>query len=116
MVEVYIAKDANTVKYISEIRRYDKTLSIGDVRNAIINGTAAFSKELISYDDIYHEEVEGTDPHTRNMMFYSLIEKLIDMGAQLVIREDGQEITPGELKAEIMRIKDISEDTEKYPD
>ena len=116
MVEVYIAKDANTVKYISEIRKFDSTLSIGDIRSAITNGTAAFSKELISYDDIYYEEVSGTDPHTRNMMFLSLIEKLIDMGAQPVIREDGREITPGELKAEIMRIKDISEDTEKYPD
>ena len=116
MVEVYIAKDANTVKYISEIRRYDKTLSIGDIRSAIQNGTAAFSKELISYDDIYYEEAEGTDPHTRNMMFLVLIEKLSGMGAQLTIKECGRDITPDALKAEIMRIKDISEDTEKYPD
>ena len=116
MVEVYIAKDANIVKYSSEIRRCDSTLSIGDVRNAIINGTAAFSKELISYDDIYHEEVEGTDPHTRNMMFYSLIEKLIGMGAEVAVKKDGKDITPEQLKSEIMRIKDISEDTAKYPD
>ena len=116
MIEVFIGKDANTVKYISEIRRYDRTLSIGNVRNAIQNGTAAFSKELISYDDIYYEEAEGIDAHTRNMEFLSLVEKLIGMGAQVGIRENGKEITSGELKALIMRVKEIAEDTERFPD
>ena len=118
MIEVFIGKDANTVKYISEIRRYDSTLSIGDVRNAIQNGTAAFSKELISlsYDDIYYEEAEGTDPHTRNMMFLSLIEKLIGMGAEIVIKENDSELTPDELKQKIMRVKEIADDTEAFPD
>ena len=116
MIEVFIGKDANTVKYISEIRRYDSTLSIGDVRNAIQNGTAAFSKELISYDDIYYEEVDGIDAHTRNMEFLSLIEKLIGMGAEIVIKENDSELTPDELKQKIMRVKEIADDTEAFPD
>ncbi|MCR5121565.1 MAG: hypothetical protein K6B74_03995 [Ruminococcus sp.] len=116
MAEVFIAKDANTVKYIPEIRRFDSSLSIGEIKSRIENGTAVFSKELITYGDIYYEEVEGIDPHTRNMMFFSLIERLIGMGAELKITEKDREITPDELKRKIMRIKEISDETEMLPD
>jgi hypothetical protein len=82
MAEVFIPKDANTVKYIPEIRRFESSLSIGEIKSRIENGTAVFSKKLITSEDtLYYEEVYGTDPHTRNMMFLALVEKLIGMGA-----------------------------------
>jgi hypothetical protein len=116
MAEVFIAKDASTVKYIPEIRRFDSSLSIGEIKSRIENGTAVFSKELITSEDLYYEDVYGTDEYTRNMMFFSLIERLIGMGAELKITKEGREITPDELKREIMRIKEISDETEMFPD
>ena len=116
MVEVFIRKDGNMVKYISEIRRYDPSLAIGDIRSSIQNGTAVISKELITADDIYYEEVYGTDAHTRNLQFLSLIEKLINMGAEIEIRYDGELIDTDRLRTHIRQVKEISDQVEMYPD
>lgn len=118
MIQIYIKKDPNIVKYISAIRKYDKMLSIGDIRDSIQNGTPVLTKDLIEYD-FYDEFVNGTDEYTKNLMFLSLIKSLTDMGANIVIKnveEVDEVIDLKSLEAKIRFVKQIAEDTEKYPD
>lgn len=118
MITITIKKDSNMVKYIQEIRKYDSTLSIGEIKNSIMDGTPVLTKKLIEYD-FSDEFVNNIDPHTRNMMFYDLVKHLLDMGADMIIKQTDQfeEVIDLEgLLREIRLVKEISDDCDKYPD
>jgi len=115
MITVIVSKDSNMVKYISEIRKYDSTLSIGDIRNAIMNGTPVLTHKLIGYD-FSDEYVNGIDRHTRNRMFLDLLKRLEAMGAVLDISKKGKSLAIDDLAREIGFVKEIADDVEKYPD
>ena len=118
MITITIKKDSNMVKYISEIRKYDCMLSIGEIKNNIMNGAPVLTKKLIEYD-FSDEFVNNIDPHTRNMMFYDLVKRLLDMGADMIIKQTDQfeEVLDLEgLLREIRLVKEISDDCDKYTD
>lgn len=118
MITIVIKKDSNMVKYISEIRKYDSTLSIGEIKSNITNGTPVLTKQLIEYD-FSDEFVNHIDPHTRNMMFYDLVKRLSELGADMIIKQTDQfeEVLDLDgLLREIRLVKEIADDCEKYPD
>ena len=115
MITITIKKDSNMVKYISEIRKYDSMLSIGEIKNNIMNGSPVLTKKLIEYD-FSDEFVNNIDPHTRNMMFYDLVKRLLDIGADIIIKQTDQfeEVLDLEgLLREIRMVKEISDDCDR---
>lgn len=98
MFEIYIKPDNNIIKYIVEIQKFDKMKSIGEIRNAILNGTPVLTYDLYSSDLMYIEFTQGLSDHEQHLLFYDLVKRLIDMGADVIIkdktaREDGEVIS-----------------------
>lgn len=83
-----------------------------------MNGTPVLTKKLIEYD-FSDEFVNHIDSHTRNMMFFELIKRLSDMGADIEIKQIGEyeeTLDLDGLLREINLTKEIADDCEKYPD
>lgn len=91
-IDLYIKPDNNTIKYIVEIQKFDKMKSIGDIRNAISNNTPVLTHDLIYHDDNYLAS-QGLDDHKYNLLFLDLINHLIDMGADVTIKENDEVIS-----------------------
>ncbi len=109
MFEIYIKPDNNILKYIVEIQKFDKMKSIGEIRNAILNGNPVLTHELFHHD---HNELflKGIDFNDYNNLFYDLVKRLIDMGADITIRKNGEAISLEFLANNIKRAKEIAEE------
>lgn len=88
-IDLYIKQDNNTIKYIVEIQKFDKMKSIGEIRNAISNNTPVLTYDLIYHDDNYLTS-QGIDDYKYNLLFLELVKRLIDMSADVTIKEDGE--------------------------
>ena len=67
-----LEKDIKVVKYITLIRKFDPTISIGQIKNNIENNSYVVSFDL-HYLDVL-EDLQGID---RKLLFRSLINQLI---------------------------------------
>ena len=106
MVELYIKSDDNILKYVVTVQKYNKEKSIGDIRNAILNGTPVITRNL-NESDTYSSLTKHLEPHDLNLLFLDLVNQLIDMGAEVTIKEDDAPITVDELSQRIAFAKEI---------
>lgn len=82
LIQVKIEPNNNTLKYISMIRKFDKSLSIGELRNNIEAGEYAIIFDLEAYDDD-DEFIQKVTPHEKHLNFLRFIETLEIAGASL---------------------------------
>lgn len=82
LIQVKIKPDNNTLKYISMIRKFDKSLSIGEIKDNIEAGEYAVVFDLDAYDDD-DEFIQEVIPHEKHLNFLRFIEALEVIGASL---------------------------------
>ena len=108
-IDLYIKQDKNILKYIVEIQKFDKMKSIGEIRNAILNITPVLTHDLIYHDGV-NLFLRGLEDHEYNLMFFDLVKRLIDMGAETIIKEDGEVINLQQLAKSIQFTKEIADE------
>ena len=107
IVQLKLEKDLKVVKYITLIRKFDPTISIGQIKNNIENNSYVVSFDL-HYLDVL-EDLQGID---RKLLFRNLIYQLISEGAQLSIYVDDESCTLEYLDNLLNRMQEIREQSE----
>jgi hypothetical protein len=108
VVQLKVEKNAKLAKYISLIRKFDPTLSVGQIKNNIENSVCAVSFDLDYFDVL--EAIQGID---RKSVFRDLIEQLIAEGAQLHIYVKDELWTLEHLDNWLHTMQEISKQTER---
>lgn len=122
LIEVKIAKDNNTIKYIKMIREFDSSIPMGEIKKRIDSGEVVFDFDLDGNDWLYIENMTEYKWH-RN--FYKFLQNLIKNGAKLELIEK-YEMDASEIHTETIDMKgldrqikfdkEISDEVDKYPD
>ena len=89
MFGIKIESDENIPKYISLIRKYDKYLSIADIRSRIFNNDYVVDYDFYSSYDVC-DDLNDID---RGELFRQLLDNLMSVGAKLTIYDDDEEIS-----------------------
>lgn len=89
MIHLKIKAGDNMIKHISLIKAFDKSLSLGVIKQRIENNEIVMSHDIYSFQDICDEQ-DGID---RNLMFRKLITDLIENNAEIEILEDEEAIS-----------------------
>jgi phosphorylcholine metabolism protein LicD len=108
LVQLKLEKDAKFAKYISLIRKFDPTISAGQIKNNIENNLYAVSFDLGYYDVL--EDLQGID---RKLVFRCLISQLMSEGAQLSIYVNDELWTLEHLDNWLDTMREISEQRER---
>ncbi len=111
IVKLKLEKDIKVAKYISLIRKFDPTISIGQIKSSIENNSYAMSFDLEYYDVL--EDLQGID---RKLVFRCLISQLIVEGAQLSLYVDGELWTLKHLDNWLNTMQKIRKETERDMD
>ena len=107
LIQLKIEKDKNTVKYISLIRKFNKKLSMGEIKQNIENGNFAVSFDLEYYDVV--EDLDGVD---RKVLFRQLISDLINSGAKIELYYNNEPTTLTFLDNWLGTLQQISDEVE----
>ena len=92
MLQLKIKSDNNIAKYITTLRKYDNSLSIGEIKKRIENNAYVIEHDLYSWDIC--DDMNNVD---RNQLFRKLISDLTNIGATLLIYDEDEEITVQQL-------------------
>ncbi|MEG0275762.1 MAG: hypothetical protein RR630_01925 [Coprobacillus sp.] len=107
MLYLKIKKDNHLTKYISILRKYNKSLSFLEIKKSIDNNEFVIEHDLNSSFDI----TDDLNDINRNILFHDLITKLLNEQAQLELFQDGYLINVEILDNLIERTKQIEEET-----
>lgn len=107
MIGIKIEKDNNVIKYVSLIKSYNKSLSLGDIKKRIENDEYVIEHDLIGSFDI-SDDMEDID---RNKLLRDLVDKLLGLQANLKIYYNNSLITIDTLDNLLERTKQIEEET-----
>ncbi len=107
IVKLKIEKDDNLVKYISLIRKFDKSLSIGEIKKRIENHDYVIKHNLFGYDIC--DDMNGID---KNKLFRNLIDELIKKGADIEIYNNDRAITIDIFDNILISVEEIGKQTE----
>lgn len=88
MLKLKIENDSSISKYIPVLRKYNKALSMAEIKKRIENNEYVIEHDLYSWDIC--DDINNVD---RNRLFRKLISDLTDKGAKLLIYNDNELIT-----------------------
>lgn len=108
LIQCKILPDSQIVSYISLIRKFDRSLSIKDLKEKIENRSFAVEFDLQYYDVL--EDLNGID---RKAIFRELLEQLLQMGAKLELYRNGEKTTLTRLDNWLHTLQLISAQTEE---
>ena len=108
MIDLKVSNVENITKIIPHIRRYNKELSIGEIKKRIENHDVLITHDVAAYVDIC-DELNNLD---KNEEFLKLIDKLTEAGSEVEFYEDGTQITYQFVCNLIQRWREIGEETE----
>ena len=106
MFGIKIESDENIPKYISLIRKYDKYLSIADIRSRIFNNDYVVDYDFYSSYDVC-DDLNDID---RGELFRQLLDNLMSVGAKLTIYDDDEEISLEFLDNRFQMYKEIEQE------
>lgn len=85
LIQIKIKKDDSAIKYITIIREFDSSLSIGDIKRRIEDDDFA-----VVFDLEYFDVLEDLNEIDRKKDFRSMLNSLYKAGAQLEIYHGGE--------------------------
>lgn len=107
MIQLKIKKDNAITKYIALIRKYNKNLSMAEIKKRIENQEYVIEHELIPTYDIC-DDVDNID---RNRLFRELISDLISQGAVIELFENDRLISIEYLDNRLVTVKETERET-----
>ena len=108
MIGLKVKSYTNITKAISIIRKYDKNLSMGEIKSKIEQKDIVIFHDVSGRIDIV-DELNGVD---KNVMFCQLIEEFEKNGREIELYDEDDIITIEILHNKIERWNQICEDTQ----
>ena len=114
IVGIKLIKDDNFVKYIKPIKDINAMLSIGEIKNRIINNEYVIEFDLMG--DINEQMRLGTDQYAINLNFINSLKKIGLLGAKIEVYLNDELITMEKLMNKIDFLKEIKQEVEEDMD
>ena len=111
IVGIKLIKDDNFVKYIKPIKDINAMLSIGEIKNRIINNEYVIEFDLMG--DVHEQIRLGTDQYTINLNFVNNLKNLELLGAKIEVFLNDELITMEKLVDKIEFLKKIEQEVEE---
>ncbi len=106
-----IDNQGNTTKAISIIRKFDSSLSIGEIKRRITDNDYVVQYDLTHWD--ITEEMEGID---RIASFDNLISMLKSVGAEVSVYDEDELLTPELFHNKMVTLREIRDEVERDMD
>ena len=106
-----LIKDDNFVKYIKPIKDINVMLSIGEIKNRILNNEYVIEFDLMG--DVHEQIRLGTDQYTINLNFVNNLKDLELLGAKIEVFLNDELITMEKLVDKIKFLKEIEQEVEE---
>lgn len=111
IVGIKILNDDNIIKYIKPIKDMNKMLSIGEIKNKILNNEYVITFDLIG--DVNEQILSGNDQYTINLKFVDNLNNLKSLGAEIEIYLNDELITMEILINQIESMRQIAQDVQE---
>ena len=111
IVGIKLIKDDNFVKYIKPIKDINVMLSIGEIKNRILNNEYVIEFDLMG--DVHEQIRLGTDQYTINLNFVNILKDLELLGAKIEVFLNDELITMEKLVDKIKFLKEIEQEVEE---
>jgi len=111
IVGIKLIKDDNFVKYIKPIKDINVMLSIGEIKNRILNNEYVIEFDLMG--DVHEQIRLGTDQYTINLNFVNNLKDLELLGAKIEVFLNDELITMEKLVDKIKFLKEIEQEVEE---
>ena len=111
IVGIKLIKDDNFVKYIKPIKDINVMLSIGELKNRILNNEYVIEFDLMG--DVHEQIRLGTDQYTINLNFVNNLKDLELLGAKIEVFLNDELITMEKLVDKIKFLKEIEQEVEE---
>ena len=108
---IKLIKDDNFVKYIKPIKDINVMLSIGEIKNRILNNEYVIEFDLMG--DVHEQIRLGTDQYTINLNFVNNLKDLELLGAKIEVFLNDELITMEKLVDKIKFLKEIEQEVEE---
>ena len=111
IVGIKLIKDDNFVKYIKPVKDINAMLSIGEIKNRILNNEYVIEFDLMG--DVHEQIRLGTDQYTINLNFVNNLKDLELLGAKIEVFLNDKLITMEKLVDKIEFLKEIEQEVEE---
>ena len=111
IVGIKLIKDDNFVKYIKPVKDINAMLSIGEIKNRILNNEYVIEFDLMG--DVHEQMRLGTDQYTINLNFVNNLKDLELLGAKIEVFLNDELITMEKLVDKIEFLKEIEQEVEE---
>lgn len=111
IVGIKLIKDDNFVKYIKPIKDINAMLSIGEIKNRILNNEYVIEFDLMG--DVHEQIRLGIDQYTINLNFVNNLKDLELLGAKIEVFLNDELITMEKLVDKIKFLKEIEQEVEE---
>lgn len=111
IVGIKLIKDDNFVKYIKPVKDINAMLSIGEIKNRILNNEYVIEFDLMG--DVHEQMRLGTDQYTINLNFVNNLKDLELLGAKIEVFLNDKLITMEKLVDKIEFLKEIEQEVEE---
>lgn len=111
IVGIKIVRDDNFVKYIMPVKDINSMLSIGEIKNRILNNEYVIQFDLMG--DVNEQIRLDANQYTINLNFVNNLNNLELLGAKIEVYLNGELITMEKLMNEIEFLKEIEQEVEE---
>lgn len=111
VVGIKIVRDTNFIKYIKYIKDINDMLSIGEIKNKILNNEYVIQFDLMG--DVNEQIRLGIDQYTINLNFFNKLKNLESFGVKIEVYLNDKLVTMEKLMSKIEFLGEIEQEVEE---
>lgn len=111
VVGIKIVRDTNFIKYIKYIKDINDMLSIGEIKNKILNNEYVIQFDLMG--DVNEQIRLGIDQYTINLNFFNKLKNLESFGVKIEVYLNDKLVTMEKLMSKIGFLGEIEQEVEE---
>lgn len=111
VVGIKIVRDTNFIKYIKYIKDINDMLSIGEIKNKILNNEYVIKFDLMG--DVNEQIRLGIDQYTINLNFFNKLKNLESFGVKIEVYLNDKLVTMEKLMSKIGFLGEIEQEVEE---
>lgn len=111
VVGIKIVRDNNFIKYIKYIKDINDMLSIGEIKNKILNNEYVIQFDLMG--DVNEQIRLGIDQYTINLNFFNKLKNLESFGVKIEVYLNDKLVTMEKLMSKIEFLGEIEQEVEE---
>lgn len=111
VVGIKIVRETNFIKYIKYIKDINDMLSIGEIKNKILNNEYVIQFDLMG--DVNEQIRLGIDQYTINLNFFNKLKNLESFGVKIEVYLNDKLVTMEKLMSKIEFLGEIEQEVEE---